>query len=170
MQGCIRKGDTLSRLGGDEFVVTLEGLQQAEDAAQVAAKIIKALARPFEIAGHTLNTSCSIGISIFPLDADDDRALMKNADTAMYHAKEKGRNNYQFFSPEMNVRAVERHTLETALRLAIERQEFVLYYQPQVDIRSGRVVGMEALLRWQHPGARVCSPRPRSSPWPRSPG
>ena len=76
---------------------------------------------------------------------------MKNADTAMYHAKEKGRNNYQFFSPEMNVRAVERHKLETALRLAIERQEFVLYYQPQVDIRTGKVVGMEALLRWQHP-------------------
>ena len=90
MHGCIRKGDTLSRLGGDEFVVTLEGLQQAEDASQVAAKIIKALSRPFEIAGHTLNTSCSIGISIFPLDADDDRALMKNADTAMYHAKDKG--------------------------------------------------------------------------------
>ncbi len=151
MQSCIRKGDTLSRLGGDEFVVTLEGLQQAEDASQVAGKIIKALSRPFEIAGHMLNTSCSIGISIFPLDADDDRALMKNADTAMYHAKEKGRNNYQFFSPEMNVRAVERHTLETALRLAIERQEFVLYYQPQVDMRTAKVVGMEALLRWNHP-------------------
>jgi diguanylate cyclase (GGDEF)-like protein len=158
MLGCIRKGDTLSRLGGDEFVVTLEGLQQAEDAAQVAAKIIKALARPFEIAGHTLNTSCSIGISIFPLDAEDDRTLMKNADTAMYHAKEKGRNNYQFFSSEMNVRAVERHTLETALRLAIERQEFVLYYQPQVDIRTGKVVGMEALLRWVHPERGLLSP------------
>jgi diguanylate cyclase (GGDEF)-like protein/PAS domain S-box-containing protein len=158
MLGCIRKGDTLSRLGGDEFVVTLEGLQQAEDAAQVAAKIIKALARPFEIAGQTLNTSCSIGISIFPLDAEDDRTLMKNADTAMYHAKEKGRNNYQFFSSEMNVRAVERHTLETALRLAIDRQEFVLYYQPQVDIRSGKVVGMEALLRWVHPERGLLSP------------
>jgi diguanylate cyclase (GGDEF)-like protein/PAS domain S-box-containing protein len=158
MLGCIRKGDTLSRLGGDEFVVTLEGLQQAEDAAQVAAKIIKALARPFEIASHTLNTSCSIGISIFPLDAEDDRTLMKNADTAMYHAKEKGRNNYQFFSAEMNVRAVERHTLETALRLAIERQEFVLYYQPQVDIRTGKVVGMEALLRWVHPERGLLSP------------
>jgi diguanylate cyclase (GGDEF)-like protein/PAS domain S-box-containing protein len=158
MHGCIRKGDTLSRLGGDEFVVTLEGLQQAEDAAQVAAKIIKALSRPCEIAGHTLNTSCSIGISIYPLDADDDRALMKNADTAMYHAKEKGRNNYQFFSPEMNVRAVERHTLETALRVALERQQFVLYYQPQVDMRSGKIVGMEALLRWQHPERGMLSP------------
>jgi diguanylate cyclase (GGDEF)-like protein/PAS domain S-box-containing protein len=158
MHGCIRKGDTLSRLGGDEFVVTLEGLQQAEDAAQVAAKIIKALSRPCEIAGHTLNTSCSIGISIYPLDAEDDRALMKNADTAMYHAKEKGRDNYQFFSPEMNVRAVERHTLETALRAGLERQEFTLYYQPLVDLRSGKIVGMEALLRWQHPERGVLSP------------
>ncbi|HYL19996.1 MAG TPA: EAL domain-containing protein [Burkholderiales bacterium] len=158
MQVCIRKGDTLSRLGGDEFVVTLEGLMQAEDASQVAGKIIKALSRPFEIAGHTLNTSCSIGISIFPLDADDDRALMKNADTAMYHAKDKGRNNYQFFSPEMNVRAVERHTLETSLRLAIERQEFTLYYQPQVDMATAKVVGMEALLRWHHPERGLLSP------------
>ena len=158
MQHCIRKGDTVSRLGGDEFVVTLEGLQQAEDAAQVAGKIIKSVSRPFHIAGHTLNTSCSIGISIFPLDADDDRALMKNADTAMYHAKERGRNNYQFFSPEMNVRAVERHNLESALRQAIERQEFTLYYQPQVDIRAGQVVGMEALLRWQHPERGLLSP------------
>jgi len=158
MQDCIRKGDTLSRLGGDEFVVTLEGLQQAEDAAQVAAKIIKALARPFEIAGYTLNTSCSIGISIFPEDADDDRTLMKNADTAMYHAKEKGRNNYQFFSPEMNVRAVERHSLETALRSALERNEFALHYQPQVDLRSGKVVGAEALLRWHHPERGLLAP------------
>jgi diguanylate cyclase (GGDEF)-like protein len=158
MQACVRKGDTLSRLGGDEFVVTLEGLQQAEDAAQVAGKIIQALARPCEIAGHTLTTSCSIGISIFPEDADDDRTLMKNADTAMYHAKEKGRNNYQFFSPEMNVRAVERHNLETALRLALERQEFTLHYQPQVDIRSGKVIGVEALLRWHHPERGLLSP------------
>jgi diguanylate cyclase (GGDEF)-like protein/PAS domain S-box-containing protein len=158
MLNCIRKGDTLSRLGGDEFVVTLEGLQQAEDAAQVAGKIIRALARPIEIGPHTLTTSCSIGISIYPDDAEDDRTLMKNADTAMYHAKERGRNNYQFFSPEMNVRAVERHTLETALRRAIERQEFVLYYQPQVDIRSGRVVGMEALLRWVHPERGLLTP------------
>jgi diguanylate cyclase (GGDEF)-like protein/PAS domain S-box-containing protein len=158
MLECIRKGDTLSRLGGDEFVVTLEGLQQAEDAAQVAAKIIKTLSRQFDISGHTLNTSCSIGISIFPLDADDERALMKNADTAMYHAKEKGRNNYQFFSPEMNTRAVERHTLETALRQAIEQQQFKLYYQPLVDMRSGTVVGVESLLRWDHPQRGLLAP------------
>jgi diguanylate cyclase (GGDEF)-like protein/PAS domain S-box-containing protein len=158
MLECIRKGDTLSRLGGDEFVVTLEGLQQAEDAAQVAGKVIKALSRQFEIGGHTLNTSCSIGISIFPLDAEDERALMKNADTAMYHAKEKGRNNYQFFSPEMNTRAVERHTLETELRQAIELQQFKLYYQPLVDMRSGKVVGVESLLRWDHPHRGLLAP------------
>ena len=158
MQASIRKGDTVSRLGGDEFVVTLEGLQHADDAAQVAAKIIKSLSRSVEISGHTLNTSCSIGISIFPLDAKDDRTLMKNADTAMYHAKEKGRNNYQFFSTEMNVRAVERHNLETQLRQAVERQEFILHYQPQVDMRTGKVVGTEALLRWKHPERGLLGP------------
>lgn len=151
MQGCLRKGDTLSRLGGDEFVVTVEGLQHAEDAAQVARKILAALGRPMDIAGHTLTTSCSVGISIFPSDAEDAATLMKNADTAMYHAKEKGRRNYQFFSREMNIRAVERHDLETALRLALDRDEFVLHYQPQVDIVTGRLAGVEALLRWRHP-------------------
>ena len=151
MQGCLRKGDTLSRLGGDEFVVTAEGLQHAEDAAQVARKILAALAKPMDIAGHTLTTSCSVGISIFPTDGDDSATLMKNADTAMYHAKEKGRRNYQFFSREMNIRAVERHDLETALRLALDHDEFLLHYQPQVDIATGRIVGVEALLRWQHP-------------------
>lgn len=158
MQGCLRKGDTLSRLGGDEFVVTIEGLQHAEDAGQVARKILAALGRPMEIAGHTLTTSCSVGISIFPADADDAATLMKNADTAMYHAKEKGRRNYQFFSREMNIRAVERHDLETALRLALDRDEFVLYYQPQVDILTGKLAGVEALLRWRHPRKGLVPP------------
>jgi len=158
MASCIRKGDTLSRLGGDEFVVTLEGLAQAEDAAQVALKITTTLRRPLSVGGHILNTSCSIGISIFPDDAEDSRELMKNADTAMYHAKEQGRNNFQFFSPEMNLRAVERHRLETELRLALEQEQFVLHYQPQADIRSGRLVGVEALIRWQHPQRGLVPP------------
>ncbi len=158
MASCIRKGDTLSRLGGDEFVVTLEGLAHAEDAAQVALKIITALRRPLAVGGHTLNTSCSIGISIFPDDAEDSRELMKNADTAMYHAKEQGRNNFQFFSPEMNLRAVERQRLETELRLALDQEQFVLHYQPQADIRSGKLVGMEALIRWRHPQRGLVPP------------
>ena len=158
MASCIRKGDTLSRLGGDEFVVTLEGLAHAEDAAHVALKIITALRRPLCIGGHTLNTSCSIGISIFPDDAEDSRELMKNADTAMYHAKEQGRNNFQFFSQEMNLRAVERHRLETELRVALEQGQFILHYQPQADIRDGNLVGIEALIRWQHPQRGLVPP------------
>lgn len=158
MADCIRKGDTLSRLGGDEFVVTLEGLGNAEDAAQVARKILATLGKPLHIAGHLLNTTCSMGISIFPNDADDGRELMKNADTAMYHAKEIGRNNFQFFSPEMNVRAVERHQMETELRRALENGEFVLHYQSQADLRTGRLVGMEALIRWQHPERGLVPP------------
>jgi EAL domain-containing protein (putative c-di-GMP-specific phosphodiesterase class I) len=105
-----------------------------------------------------LNNSCSIGISIYPNDAEDSRELMKNADTAMYHAKERGRNNFQFFSPEMNLRAVERHELETELRQALEAQEFVLHYQPQADIRTGKLVGIEALIRWQHPQRGLVPP------------
>jgi diguanylate cyclase (GGDEF)-like protein/PAS domain S-box-containing protein len=155
---CVRQGDTLARIGGDEFVMVLEGLRHAEDAAQVAAKILSALSQPFEVAGHSLITSCSIGISIFPDDAPDERTLMKNADIAMYHAKERGRNDYQFFSPGMNERAVERLNLETALRLALEREEFVLHYQPQVDIRTGGIVGVEALIRWQHPAWGMLAP------------
>ena len=158
MQACLRKGDTLSRLGGDEFVVTAEGLQHAEDAAQVARKILLALAKPLDIAGHTLTTSASIGISIYPSDGEDIQTLMKNADTAMYYAKERGRRNYQFFSREMNIRAVERHELETALRLAIDRRELVLYYQPQVDMVTGQICGAETLLRWRHPKKGIVLP------------
>ncbi len=158
MQACLRKGDTLSRLGGDEFVVTLEGLQHAEDAAQVAQKVIASLGRPMEVGGHTLSTSCSIGIAIFPGDADDPPSLMKNADTAMYHAKERGRRNFQFFSREMNIRAVERHALETALRVALDREQFELAWQPRVDIATGRVAAVEALLRWRHPDKGLLAP------------
>ncbi len=158
MLSCVRKRDTLARVGGDEFVLALEGLQQAEDVAQVAAKIIRSVAQPIEIGSHTLTTSCSIGISIFPGDAEDDRTLMKNADTAMYHAKERGRNNFQFFSSDMNTRAVERNNLEVALRRSVENNDFVLHYQPTVDIRSGRLIGVEALLRWNHPEKGLTAP------------
>jgi diguanylate cyclase (GGDEF)-like protein/PAS domain S-box-containing protein len=158
MAACIRRGDTLARLGGDEFVIALEHLRRAEDAAQVASKIVRSLSRPVEVGGHTLNTSCSIGISIYPIDADDAVTLMKNADTAMYFAKEKGRNNFQFFSPDMNVRAVERHKLEVALRRALDQGDFLLLYQPQVAIETGQVIGAEALIRWKHPERGLIAP------------
>src|SRR5581483_10582808 len=158
MSACIRSGDTLARLGGDEFVIALEHLRKAEDAASVADKIIHAMSRPVDAGGQVLNTSCSIGISIFPNDAEDSRTLMKNADTAMYHAKERGRNNFQFFSPDMNRRAVERHELEISLRRALERGDFLLLYQPQVALRSGKLVGAEALIRWKDPERGMIAP------------
>lgn len=158
MAACIRRGDTLARLGGDEFVIALEHLKRAEDAAQVATKIVRALSRPAEVGGNTLNTSCSIGISIYPNDAEDAATLMKNADTAMYYAKEKGRNNFQFFSPDMNVRAVERHKLEVSLRRALEHGDFVLLYQPQVATKTGKVIGAEALIRWKDPERGLVAP------------
>jgi len=148
---CIRASDTVSRHGGDEFVVLLANERRAQDAALAAEKILVALSTPFVIDGHQLLTSTSIGISVFPLDGLDAATLIKNADTAMYHAKERGRNGYQFFRHDMNARAVERQLIESSLRLALERAEFVLHYQPKLDLESGAVTGAEALLRWQHP-------------------
>jgi diguanylate cyclase (GGDEF)-like protein/PAS domain S-box-containing protein len=149
--GLLRKGDTLARLGGDEFVVVLEGLKTAEDAGQVAQKIINVLSQPFEVAGHTLNTAGSIGIAICPTDGADATTLMRHADTAMYVAKSSGRKNYQFFSAEMNVRATERLRLEAGLKTAVEHRELRVFFQPRADIESGTLTGAEALLRWQHP-------------------
>ena len=149
--GVLRKGDTLARLGGDEFVVVLEGLKAADDAAQVARKIIDALSQPYDLEGHSLNTAGSIGIAIYPNDGTDATTLMRHADTAMYVAKSSGRKNYQFFSAEMNVRAAERLRLEAALRGAADRGELRVYYQPRVDVASDTLTGAEALLRWQQP-------------------
>jgi diguanylate cyclase (GGDEF)-like protein/PAS domain S-box-containing protein len=149
--GVLRKGDTLSRLGGDEFVVVLEGMKAAEDAGQVARKLIDALSQPYDLEGHTLNTSASVGIAIYPGDGTEATTLMRHADTAMYVAKSSGRKNYQFFSAEMNVRATERLRLEAALRGAVERDELRVYYQPRADVTAETLTGAEALLRWQHP-------------------
>lgn len=148
---CVRTSDTVSRHGGDEFVVLLADERRAQDAALAAEKILAAMSAPFVIDGQQLHTSTSIGISVFPLDGLDAAALIKNADTAMYHAKERGRNGYQFFHHDMNVRAVERQLIESSLRLALERSEFALYYQPKLDLESGAITGVEALLRWAHP-------------------
>jgi diguanylate cyclase (GGDEF)-like protein len=149
--GCVRHSDTISRQGGDEFVVLLPSIEHAADAALSAQKILLALALPHQVDGHVLHVSVSVGVSIYPYDGEDAETLIKSADTAMYCAKESGRNNYKFFEAEMNARAVLRHSVEVSLRLALERDEFVLHYQPKVNLHTDTIVGVEALIRWQHP-------------------
>ena len=156
--GCVRQSDTVSRQGGDEFVVLLPLIEQAEDAALSAQKMLAALTQPHHVDGNDLHVSVSIGISVYPDDGRDAQTLIKCADTAMYYAKESGRNNYKFFEPEMNARAVKRQTVEASLRRALEAQEFVLYYQPKINLESGAIVGVEALIRWQHPERGLLSP------------
>ncbi|MEO5693634.1 MAG: EAL domain-containing protein [Usitatibacter sp.] len=160
LAGCVRASDTVARLGGDEFAVILENLRDTdvEGAQEVAEKMIASMAAPMLVEGNTLNTSCSIGISLFPADGRDSATLMKNADVAMYYAKEKGRNNYQFFSSEMNTRAQERLSVENYLRLALRRNELVLHYQPRMNVATGELVGVEALIRWAHPRRGLLSP------------
>ncbi|MGE5027472.1 MAG: putative bifunctional diguanylate cyclase/phosphodiesterase [Betaproteobacteria bacterium] len=158
LQHCVLEDDTLARLGGDEFAIILEGLAEIDEVAQVAQKILDDFVRPFALSGHEIYVTPSLGVTIYPLDGEDSESLIKNADTAMYRAKEHGRNNYRFYTADMNKLAVERFALEGKLRRALERGEFVLHYQPQVDIRSGRVVGVEALLRWNHPERGLVPP------------
>jgi diguanylate cyclase (GGDEF)-like protein/PAS domain S-box-containing protein len=148
----------LARLGGDEFTVLLTNLQDVQDASKVAKRILQALARPFMVGGHEIFVTVSVGIAIFPADGDSVDVLLKNSDTAMYHAKEQGRNNFQYYSNAMNAEANERLMLEGEVRHATEREEFVVYYQPQIDLRSGRIVGAEALVRWQHPQRGLLGP------------
>lgn len=151
LERCVRESDTVGRQGGDEFVVVLSELEAAENAGISAAKLLAALTLPYHIASHDIIVPVSIGVSIYPDDSEDAETLIKNADTAMYHAKENGRNNYQFFKQEMNIRATERQFIEGGLRVALERNEFSLHYQPKVDLGTGAITGVEALLRWKHP-------------------
>jgi diguanylate cyclase (GGDEF)-like protein/PAS domain S-box-containing protein len=155
---CIRSSDTVSRQGGDEFVLVLTEMDQAGNATVSAKKVLDAVAEPHHIAGHELHLTASIGVSVYPDDGHDAETLMRNADIAMYHAKEHGRGRYQFFQPEMNVGAVERQLLEEGLRRALDRQEFVLHYQPKMDLESGVMIGAEALLRWHHPERGLLQP------------
>lgn len=155
---CVRTSDTVSRQGGDEFVILLSEVTHAQDAAVSAAKILRALSPPHRIDEHNLHLTASIGIVLYPDDGTDGETLLKHADFAMYHAKDKGRNNYQFFEPRMNVRAIERQSIERDLHRADERNEFVLHYQPTVNLKTGAVVGAEALIRWCHPHRGLVSP------------
>ncbi len=153
-----REPDTVARLGGDEFLVLMTDINETAEAVLVAERIVDAMAAEFVIQGHLLNVSCSLGISIFPDDGEEAEALFKNADLAMYDAKEHGRNNVRLFTPEMNIQAVERMTLENSLRSALERSEFYLVYQPQADLATGEIIGCEALIRWRHPELGVVPP------------
>jgi len=143
----IRKEDTLARLGGDEFTIIIEDMKEIQDVSHLAQKILEVLTQPVHIEGHTLYISCSIGISLYPQDDTDANNLIKYADAAMYKAKEEGRNNFQFYSSEMTALALERVVMETNLRQALKNEEFILYYQSQVDANSGKLTGVEALIR-----------------------
>jgi diguanylate cyclase (GGDEF)-like protein/PAS domain S-box-containing protein len=151
LQTCVRNSDTVSRQGGDEFVILLSEVTHAADAAVSAEKLLLALSEPHRIDQHDLEVTVSIGIATYPDDGTDAETLLKRADFAMYHAKESGRNKYQFFEPKMNVRAIERQSLENELRHALERREFAMHYQPKVNLHSGAITGIEALIRWHHP-------------------
>jgi len=155
---CVRKSDTVARLGGDEFTLILPALSHQMHAELIARKILKALAKPFSIFGEDVFISGSIGITIFPDDGNDIDEMTKNADSAMYQAKEDGRNKFRFFTAEMNVRAFQRMKIEKDLRIALENEELSVHYQPKIDILSGKIIGMEALIRWEHPESGTVFP------------
>jgi diguanylate cyclase (GGDEF)-like protein/PAS domain S-box-containing protein len=155
---CVRGTDTVCRQGGDEFVILLAEIDRPQDAAHVAEKLLAALSLPHSIDGHELHVTLSIGISIYPDDGIREDTVMQNADTAMYHAKTSGRNNYQFFTPDMNARAVQRLFVESSLRRALKQDEFILNYQPQIDLGSGVMTGSEALIRWMDPNLGLVVP------------
>lgn len=148
----------IARLGGDEFILLLSDINEPEDAATVARRILKEIPISHDLDGHTISVTTSIGISVFPTDGEDAEVLMKYADSAMYHAKETGRNNYQFFKKSLNAKVLARFSIEQDLKHAITRDEFVLYYQPQLDLVSQRIVGAEALIRWVHPQKGLIPP------------
>lgn len=150
LKSLVRASDTVARMGGDEFAFVLAGIRDAKDAGEIAREILGSLARhPLMAGDNEVFAAASIGISIYPADGQDTTELIKNADAALHHAKNEGRNNFQYYAAQMNAAARQRLTLETELRRALEREEFVLYYQPKVNLASGRIAGMEALLRWQ---------------------
>ena len=158
MASHIRAVDSVARFGGDEFAILMEDVTDSEALLAIAQEILDAFNDPFMIHGREIYITTSIGISLYPGDGGDPQSLLKNADTAMYRAKAQGKNTYRFYTADMNAKALERLTLESSLRRALDREEFVLHYQPQVDIRSGCIIGMEALIRWNHPGLGLMQP------------
>lgn len=154
----LRERDTIARFGGDEFVIMLDDVARISDVDKLIKKIHKSLERPFTIKESELHITASIGISLFPADGEDSSTLLRNADLAMYRAKDDGRNSYEFYSADMTTRAFERLTLENSLRQALEKDEFLIYYQPQIEIQTGMITGVEALLRWQHPQLGLVAP------------
>jgi len=155
---CLRLSDIVARVGGDEFILLVDVFSDPKDLSDIADKLLIAAAIPFDIYGQECQLSASIGIATYPADGEDAQTLMKNADIAMYRAKHKGKNNYQFYASEMNVHTIERLAFEARLRRALERREFVVHYQPKLDVRSGRIVGAEALVRWNHPERGILYP------------
>jgi diguanylate cyclase (GGDEF)-like protein/PAS domain S-box-containing protein len=158
LESCLRSSDTVARVGGDEFAVLQPEIANLEGAATLARKFVSSMAEPFQISGRDIHISPSIGISVFPLDSNRPDELLRNADVAMYLAKNKGRNNFQFFTSALNAQIRDRLTLESDLHAAIEKGEFVLHFQPQVNLRTRRLTGMEALIRWNHPTRGMVPP------------
>jgi len=158
LSGALRDRDTIARFGGDEFVILLDDVAQISDVDKLVKKIHESLESPFSIKGSEFHVTASIGISLYPTDGEDSSTLLRNADMAMYRAKDDWRNSYEFYSADMTTRAFERLTLENSLRQALDKEEFLVYYQPQVDIESGDIIGVEALLRWQHPQLGLVTP------------
>ena len=154
----VRDGDTVARLGDDEFAIVLEDIHQKEDIPVIVENIIQSLSQVHVLKGHEVFITTSIGISLYPGDGNDAQTLIQNADVAIHHAKESGSNNYRFYESEMNTQSIYRLNMESSLRKALEREEFVLHYQPQIDLKSGYIIGLEALLRWQHPDLGMVSP------------
>lgn len=158
LSASVRKSDTVARIGGDEFAILLEGIQKEKDVAQVVETVIKAISEPYTLQNSETFITGSVGISVFPKDGETPDSLIQNADRAMYSSKEDGKNTYQYFSPAMTTQALERLELGNQLRIAIEEQKLVLHYQPQIDSRTGEVIGVEALLRWPHPERGLLHP------------